>query len=110
MQTDESSTPGVLGSNEGLGVTRTDWECEWVPTEKDRRLYDLAKRYHDETEAYDRTVCSGPLLHGSIQPASTYEAALINRNAHAVLRRIREEAAGHGISTAELWKAIGRHA
>lgn len=102
--------PAVLGFSDGLGVTRADFECEWVPTEKDRRLYDLAKRYRDETEAYDRTVCSGPILHGSIMPASAQETALITRNARKVFLQIADEAARHNISTAEMWRAIGRHA
>jgi hypothetical protein len=102
--------PLSLKSNEGLGVTRADWECEWTPTEKDGKLYELAKRYHDETEAYDRTVCSGPVVHGSIQPIGPWELGAINRNARQVFDRIAQEAARHEISRAELWHAVGRHA
>ena len=90
--------------------TLVEWhdhmQQEWVPTEKDHRLHELAKRYHDKTEAYDRTVCTGPILHGSIQPASSRELVLINSNAHKVWRQIEEEAARHGITQDEMWRAI----
>jgi hypothetical protein len=91
-------------------VTRADFECEWTPTEKDNKLHELAKRYHDETEAYDRTVCSGPVVRGSIQPLHPAEMSAINRNARKVFERIAQEAASHGISRAELWHAVGQHA
>jgi hypothetical protein len=106
----EESTPGALGSNAGLGVTRADFECEWTPTEKDNKLHELALRYHAETEAYDRTVCTGPIVDGSIQPYGGRQTVLINQNARQVFLRIEAEAAPHGISKAELWRAIGRHA
>jgi hypothetical protein len=86
------------------------WQAEWTATEKDRMLYELAKRYHDETEAYDRTVCTGPIVDGSIQPFGPRQAALINRNAQRVFDGIAREAASHDISRAELWRAIGRSA
>lgn len=86
----------------------SDYLQEWAPTEKDRQLHDLAKRYHDETEAYDRTVCTGPIVRGSIQPFRPWEVAAINRNARKVFDRIALEAARHEISRAELWRSIGR--
>lgn len=105
-----ATEPLGLRLSEGLGVTRADFECEWTPTEKDNKLHELAKRYHDETEAYDRTVCTGPVVRGSIQPMRPRETALISRNAQRVFDGIAREAACHGISRAELWRAVGRHA
>lgn len=105
-----AAEPLALRLSEGLGVTRADFECEWTPTEKDNKLHELAKRYHDETEAYDRTVCTGPIVRGSIQPFRPWEMAAINRNARQVFDRIAQEAARHDISRAELWHAVGRHA
>ena len=102
--------PLALRLSEWLGVTRADFECEWTPTEKDNKLHELAKRYHDETEAYDRTVCTGPIVRDSIQAANSRELAQINRNARQVFDRIAREAASHDISKAELWHAVGRHA
>jgi hypothetical protein len=82
---------------------------EWTPTEEDNKLHELAQRYHDETEAYDRTVCTGPIVDGSIQPFGGRQTVLINQHARQVFLRIETEAASHGISKAEMWRAIGRH-
>jgi len=108
--TDQAAQPLGVGSSEGLGVTRADFECKWTPTEKDNKLRELALRYHAETEAYDRTVCTGPIVDGSIQPYGGRQTVLINQNARQVFLRIEAEAARHGISKAEMWRAIGRHA
>ena len=104
---DTCDCPESVRLPEGFAAAYT---MEWEPTEKDRLLYDLATRYHDETEAYDRTVCTGPIVRGSIQPFRPWEMAAINRNARQVFDRIAQEAARHDISRAELWHAVGRHA
>ncbi len=85
-----------------------EWECEWKPTERDQRLHELATRYHVECETYDRTVCTGPIREDSIMPATPHEMALINRNAHAVRKRIEEEAQREGIGREELARAISK--
>lgn len=82
--------------------------CEWQPSERDQKLHEFATRYHEECEAYDRTVCTGPVREDSIMPATYHEMALINRNALAVRKRIIEEAASEGITREELVRAIGR--
>lgn len=81
---------------------------EWRPTERDNRLHELATRYHTECEAYDRTVCTGPTGQDGILPATPREMALINRNAHAVRKRLAEEAAREGIGCEELARAISK--
>lgn len=82
----------------------------WELTDKDRTLRDLAQRYHTETEAFDRTVCTGPVRDGSILPMGPRELAIINRNAAEMLKALQAEAAIGGITREELWRAIGRHA
>lgn len=52
--------------------------------------HDLAVEYYRRTEAYDRSVCTGPVRDGEILPSSHHELALINRNALAVLRELQE--------------------
>lgn len=79
---------------------------EWQPTERDNRLHELATRYLTECEAYDLTVCTGPIGYNGILPANPHEMALINRNAHAVKKRLIEEAAREGIDYKELARAI----
>mgnify|MGYP001613740669 CR=1 FL=1 len=83
-------------------------EQEWQPTERDNRLHELATRYRTECEAYDQTVCTGPMGRDGIIPANPQEMALINRNAHAVRKRLMEEAAREGIESEELARAINK--
>jgi len=85
-----------------------EWQQEWQPTERDQKLHELATRYHTECEAYDRTVCTGPVLEDGIMPANPHEMALINRNAHAVRKIIEEDAQREGIGREELSRAIGK--
>lgn len=89
-------------------MTASEFEQQWQPSERDNRLHDLATRYHTETEAYDWTVCTGPIRDGAIVPGGAHEFVLVNRNAQAVERRLQEEAAQHGISPKELHQAISR--
>lgn len=84
------------------------WQQEWIPTERDNRLHELATRYHTECEAYDQTVCTGPMGQDGIMPANPHEMALINRNAYAVRKRLTEEAACEGIGREELSLAISK--
>lgn len=67
----------------------------------------LAKRYHETCEAYDLTVCTGPVVDGSVMPVSSAERMLVNQNAYRVLRQLQEEAERLGISNQQLHKAIG---
>ena len=77
--------------------------------EKDHILHTLAKRYHDETEAYDRTVCTGPIIRGSIQTGNTHELGLVGRNARDTSAKIMLEASQYEISTTEMWCAIAKY-
>ena len=51
-------------------MSRNDFEGDWVPSVKDDKMQALARRYHTEAEAFDRTVCTGPIVDGAIQPFS----------------------------------------
>lgn len=84
----------------------SEFEQEWQPSERDKRLHDLATRYHTECEAYDRTVCTGPIWDGEIMPNGYRELALVNQNAQIVKRRLRDEGLQHGITVDELHRAI----
>ena len=81
---------------------------DFTPTEKDRRLYDLAKQYHEETEAHDQTVCSVKNERGVAMPIEAYEHGLINRNALKVRKRLLDE--NPDIGRKELHRAISRYA
>lgn len=114
MNTDQATNAAALwsGLSEGLGVDeyRKHYEQEWRPTEQERKAADLAARYHRETEAYDRTVCTGQIRDGSVMPIGPHEMALVNRNAIKVREQIMHEAARHDISRQDMAHAISRHA
>ncbi|ADP02352.1 gp7 [Burkholderia phage KS14] len=81
----------------------------FAPTPR-TQLDELAAEYHERCEAYDRLVCTGPIIHGSIMPATAHELRLIGRNARAVLRELAERAAMLGYSSRQLTKAIQENA
>ena len=91
-------------------VYRKQHEQEWRPAELERKAAELAERYHRETEAYDRTVCTGPIRDGSVMPFGPHEFALVNRNAIKVRKQIICEAEQHGISRQDMAQAISRRA
>lgn len=104
-----SNVPEELQLVDTQNDYRKQYEQEWQPTEQELRIAEFAKRYHQETEAYDRTVCTGPIRGGSIIPNNSYEISLINRNAIKVREQIIAEAAHYGISRQDMAKAISRY-
>lgn len=61
------------------------YQCDFTPTERDTKLRELAQSYVSQCEAYDRTVCTGPVKNGEIIPMGGHELGLVNRNARQVL-------------------------
>lgn len=76
--------------------------------EKAAKVRELACRYHQEAEAYDRTICTGPIKHGAVMPIGYKEHALVSKNATALLAKLCVEADAYGISRQELRKEISR--
>lgn len=64
------------------------YQSDFTLTESERRLAAAAEQYVAETEAYDRTVCTGPIKQGSIMPVGSHELSLVNRNARLALDRL----------------------
>ena len=67
------------------------YQSDFTPTESERRLAAASEQYIAETEAYDRNVCTGPIRHGSIMPATSHEHSLVNRNAIRAFDRLCEQ-------------------
>ena len=89
-----------------------DWIDEMgcnSPDDIERYLFALAEEYHQRTEAFDRTVCTGPILHGSIMPATPREMATINRHAAAVRRELEDRANTRCIGRSAVAKAINSY-
>jgi hypothetical protein len=86
------------------------FEVDWQISDIERKAHELAQRYHRETEFYDRIVCTGPIRHGAIMPASPQESALVTANAIKTRTRLMAEADMHGIPRQVLLNAIKREA
>lgn len=82
----------------------------WTPSPAEKRLRELAREYHERTEAYDRTICTGPIVRGGIMPATPEQHALINRHARTVRDELGIEAARLGFSPKQWREAISNAA
>ena len=87
---------------------RDQYLCYPKRSPKDMLTEELAARYHAETEAYDRSVCTGPTGRDGIMPACHSQYVLVNRNAIKVRRQIMDQAKREGISGSEMQRAISR--
>ena len=96
----KSSAADAVGLNELL-------YGYFILTEKDQKLYELAKQYHEETEAYDRIICSRINERGVAIPINDYEYRLVNHNALDVFKRLLDE--NRGITQNELRMAINKY-
>lgn len=73
---------------------------------RDRVLVQLADEYHQRTEAFDRTVCTGPMGHDGIMPANHRQLALINANAQRIRRELVDRAVQAGFTEAQFKEAM----
>jgi len=71
-----------------------------------KEAYDLAEEYHRRTEEYDRKVCTGPIVNGSIRPATGDEIASIGIHARYVYQEILRKAVALGITPKEFHRLI----
>lgn len=83
------------------------YQCEFHVTPAAAHLREVAEQYVRDTEAYDRTVCTGPIIRGEIMPATLHERGQINRFASRMFNRLALENAGRFTAT-ELRREIAR--
>jgi hypothetical protein len=76
------------------------------PTPAPDPLAALAEEYHERTEAYDRSVCTGPIRDDGIMPATNEERRSINGNALRVRTEMLERVIELGFKERDLQKAI----
>ena len=82
----------------------------WTSSPEEKRKRELAREYHERTEAYDRTVCTGPIVRGGIMPVTPEQSSLINRNARKVRDELGVEAARLGFTPKQWCEAISNAA
>ena len=76
------------------------------PTPDEIAARDLAEDYHRATEEFDRTVCTGPIINGSIRPACVAELYTINRFARRAYANRLEMAIAKGATPKQFQKAV----
>lgn len=87
-------------------MLRSDFFQAFEPV-YDAFLDGLAAEYCRRTEAYDRTVCTGPIGRDGILPATPREMSLIGRNAFAIKKELEQRALENGY-TAEQFRDVMR--
>jgi len=92
--------------NIGVGddVYCTEYLSE-VQDPKLDKLIKLAEEYYYKTEEYDRTVCTGPIINGSIMANDNEEMSKICRFARNLDGELREQAKALGYTYLEWCEA-----
>ena len=101
---------GSCAPASGSAFQREYLGVPWTPSPEEKLLRDLAREYHERTEAYDSTVCTGPIVRGGIMPATPEQHALINRHARTVRDELSVEAARLGFTPKQWREAISNAA
>lgn len=77
----------------------------WEPSQT-APLAALGAEYHERCEAFDRTVCAGPEVDGSIIPMDHRDRMLISRYAQRVRHELIDRGERLGFSRADVDQAI----
>ena len=78
--------------------------------DEDGYLKSIAAEYHRRADEYDRKVCTGQIINGSIMPSSNTELQMINRHANSLLKELKERARiEFGIDGSEVTRVIRKY-
>ena len=102
----EKTIGNSLAKEEPAPSSHTYLQGTFESSAEDKYLHELAKEYHEKCEAYDRTVCTGPIGRDGILPVNSHERKLICENARVLLRGLMRKAKERGIGPVLTMKAI----
>ncbi len=89
---------------------KNEYLGDFRPSERDKKLHDLANEYHITCEFYDQTVCTGPIMRdGSILPANGQQQALISRHALEVRMAVVKKGIMANFTQVEVCQAITKY-
>lgn len=90
---------------------KAEWPQQYMAEWIDRSaLYEIARWYHEDTEAYDRAVCHGGFgPDGGAMPLNGFERGLINANAKDLMKHAMRRGLEAGFTPEEVRKAIGNY-
>lgn len=81
------------------------YEQEFRLDSKEELARQLAQEYHAKCKAYDRTVCTGGMLHDAIMPSNSHEMFMVHRHAMIIRSDIKLRAQYAGIE----WSVVHRY-
>lgn len=110
MSTTDYQRGDSFAASDGSAFRREYLGMPMQETDDERKLRELAEEYHRRTEAYDRTICTGPIKRGAIMPANGWEASQINRHAIGVRDALEAGALKLGFTPKQWRDAIRRAA
>lgn len=82
------------------------YRATFIPSREEDELRKLAHKYHKLTEAFDRTICTGPIVNGAIMPASPSEFSKSSKHATQIRDQLGEIASSLGFSKSQWHKEI----
>ena len=90
---------------------KREYFCDFKDSsDEDGYLKSIAAEYHRRAEEYDRKVCTGQIINGSIMPSSNTELQMINRHANSLLKELKERARiEFGIDGSEVTRVIRKY-
>lgn len=74
-----------------------EYQCEWPNDDNWAKLVELARRYHEECEAFDQRICTGT-KDGIAMPLTSWQRGTINKHALEVRAKLNEEAKKDGLN------------
>lgn len=77
-------------------------------SESQKCLRELAEQYINRTEEFDRTICTGPIVKGSIMPANPGESSTCSRHALMIREDLFLKAKELGFTRQQWLQAIRR--
>lgn len=80
-------------------------------TDEQKAISQIAEEYSVEAEFFDRSVCTGQMVDGEIQPANATEMHVINEHARVLMRRLSIRAElliGRQLAPGELRREVDR--
>ena len=90
---------------------KREYFCDFKDSsDEDEYLKSIAAEYHRRAEEYDRKVCTGQIINGSVMPSSNTELQMINRHANSLLKELKERASREfGIDGCDVSAAIRKY-
>lgn len=82
------------------------YQGNFQPDAKEKKLYELAERYHETTEAFDQLICKCRTKDGTAIPLTLDERLSTGQYAKATMKQCIEEGKDFGLTEEEIRSAV----